>query len=351
MSKSLGNGIDPLEIISQYGADALRFALATGNSPGNDMRFSDEKIEAARNFANKLWNASRFVLMNLDIESIELPPEMELAIEDKWILSKLKKTAASVNQNLDKFEIGIALSTVYDFVWDVFCDWYIELAKPSMTDHSSPRSKNTQSVLAYVLREILTMLHPFMPFITEEIYSYLPSGEETIMLRRFTEADGVPSFPEDEEKLERVIGAIRAIRARRAEMNVPPSKKAKISVVTKYPEAFSESVYPFFERLAFASGVELCDSYTDDSAVQIITDSATVYIPLAEIVDFEAERKRLNSELDSVKAEIARAEGKLANENFTSRAPAAVVDAERAKLAKYNEKMEGIVRALEALPL
>ena len=349
MSKSLGNGIDPLEIISKYGADALRYALATGNSPGNDMRFSDEKIEAARNFANKLWNAARFVMMNLTIDKIALPDEGDLAIEDKWILTKLKKTAAAVSQNLDRFEIGIALSILYDFVWDVYCDWYIELAKPSMNAENSKRSENTQNVLAYVLREILTMLHPFMPFITEEIYTNLPDADETIMLRRFTEADDIPSFPEEEGAMERVIDAIRAIRARRAEMNVPPSRKAKVTIVTNYPEAFGEAVYPFFERLASAQSVELCDSYSDDTAVRIITDSAAIYMPLADIIDFEAEKKRLGTELEKVNGEIARLEGKLSNESFTSRAPAAVVDAEREKLARYIEKKNGIEQALAAL--
>lgn len=349
MSKSLGNGIDPLEIISKYGADALRYALATGNSPGNDMRFSDEKIEAARNFANKLWNAARFVMMNLTIDKIALPDEGDLAIEDKWILTKLKKTAAAVSQNLDRFEIGIALSILYDFVWDVYCDWYIELAKPSMNAENSKRSENTQNVLAYVLREILTMLHPFMPFITEEIYTNLPDADETIMLRRFTEADDIPSFPEEEGAMERVIDAIRAIRARRAEMNVPPSRKAKVTIVTNYPEAFGEAVYPFFERLASAQSVELCDSYSDDTAVRIITDCAAIYMPLADIIDFEAEKKRLGTELDKVNGEIARLEGKLSNESFTSRAPAAVVDAEREKLARYIEKKNGIEQALAAL--
>ena len=349
MSKSLGNGIDPLEIISKYGADALRYALATGNSPGNDMRFSDEKIEAARNFANKLWNAARFVMMNLTIDEIHTPDEGDLAIEDKWILTKLKKTAAAVSQNLDRFEIGIALSILYDFVWDVYCDWYIELAKPSMNAENSKRSENTQNVLAYVLREILTMLHPFMPFITEEIYTNLPDADETIMLRRFTEADDIPSFPEEEGAMERVIDAIRAIRARRAEMNVPPSRKAKVTIVTNYPEAFGEAVYPFFERLASAQSVELCDSYSDDTAVRIITDSAAIYMPLADIIDFEAEKKRLGTELDKVNGEIARLEGKLSNESFTSRAPAAIVDAEREKLARYIEKKNGIEQALAAL--
>ena len=349
MSKSLGNGIDPLEIVSKYGADALRYALATGNSPGNDMRFSDEKIEAARNFANKLWNAARFVMMNLTIDKIALPDEGDLAIEDKWILTKLKKTAAAVSQNLDRFEIGIALSILYDFVWDVYCDWYIELAKPSMNAENSKRSENTQNVLAYVLREILTMLHPFMPFITEEIYTNLPDADETIMLRRFTEADDIPSFPEEEGAMERVIDAIRAIRARRAEMNVPPSRKAKVTIVTNYPEAFGEAVYPFFERLASAQSVELCDSYSDDTAVRNTPSRAAFSRPFPQIFFFHAKKKRLGTELDKVNGEIARLEGKLSNESFTSRAPAAVVDAEREKLARYIEKKNGIEQALAAL--
>ena len=349
MSKSLGNGIDPLEIIANYGADALRFALATGNSPGNDMRFSDEKIEAARNFANKLWNAARFVLMNIDVDEIALPAEGDLAIEDKWILTKLAECAKAVNANLESYEIGVALSRIYDFVWDMYCDWYIELAKPAITGGAA-NAKTTHQVLAFVLREILTMLHPFMPFITEEIYCNLCGENETLMTRRFTEAEEIPTFPEAEADMERVIDAIRAIRARRSDMNVPPSKKAHVTIVTKYPETFGEAVHPFFERLASASGVTVADSASSEGAVQIVTDSATVYIPLADIVDFAAERKRLEAELANVDGEIARVEGKLANENFTSRAPAAVVDAERAKLEKYREKKAGVEKALSELP-
>ena len=348
MSKSLGNGIDPLEIIANYGADALRFALATGNSPGNDMRFSDEKIEAARNFANKLWNAARFVLMNIDVDEIALPAESELAIEDKWILTKLAECAKAVGSNLESYEIGVALSRIYDFVWDMYCDWYIELAKPALTGDSG--RKATHQVLAYVLREILTMLHPFMPFITEEIYCNLCGEDETLMTRRFTEADDIPTFVEAEADMERVIDAIRAIRGRRSDMNVPPSKKAHVTIMTKYPETFGEAVHPFFERLASASGVTVADSASSEGAVQIVTDSATVYIPLADIVDFAAERRRLEAELANVNGEIARVEGKLANENFTSRAPAAVVDAERAKLEKYKEKKAGVEKALSELP-
>ena len=349
MSKSLGNGIDPLEIIDKYGADALRFALATGNSPGNDMRFSDEKIESARNFANKLWNAARFVMMNLDIEKIELPGREELALEDKWILTKFVKAAENVNSNLDRYELGIALGTLYDFIWDVYCDWYIELSKASVSDKGSKRSLVTQNTLAWVLAETLKLLHPFMPFITEEIYQNLPGTDGSIMVAKYPEFDKALCFEAEEAEMEKVIEAIKAIRARRAEMNVAPSRKAKIFIVTKYTEAFGKETYPFFERLASASEVAVVESYNDDGAVQIITDSATIYIPLADIVDFEAERERLNKELAATDGEIKRAEGKLSNENFTSRAPEAVVNAEREKLEKYKAKRAGIVEALRAI--
>ena len=349
MSKSLGNGIDPLEIIDKYGADALRFALATGNSPGNDMRFSDEKIESARNFANKLWNAARFVMMNLDIEKIELPGREELALEDKWILTKFVKAAENVNSNLDRYELGIALGTLYDFIWDVYCDWYIELSKASVSDKGSKRSLVTQNTLAWVLAETLKLLHPFMPFITEEIYQNLPGTEGSIMVAKYPEFDKALCFDAEEAEMEKVIEAIKAIRARRAEMNVAPSRKAKIFIVTKYTEAFGKETYPFFERLASASEVAVVEAYNDDGAVQIITDSATIYIPLADIVDFEAERERLNKELAATDGEIKRAEGKLSNESFTSRAPEAVVNAEREKLEKYKAKRAGIVEALKAI--
>ena len=347
MSKSLGNGIDPLEIIDKYGADALRFALATGNSPGNDMRFSDEKIESARNFANKLWNAARFVMMNLTIDKIELPSADRLAIEDKWILAKLNECAREVNQNLDNFEIGVALSAIYDFVWDIYCDWYIELSKPAVAA-GGERRLVAENVLAYVLRETLKLLHPFMPFITEEIYSGLPGEEGSIMIKDYPVYNETMSYPADEESMERVIAAIRAIRIRRAEMGVVPSRRAKLFIETKYPEAFAGSS-SFFEKLASASSVELVDSFDDDSAVRVITDSATIHIPLGDLVDFEAERKRLADELAKTEAEITRAEGKLANRGFVDHAPAAVVDAERAKLEKYREKRESVLAAIEKL--
>ena len=365
MSKSLGNGIDPLEIIDKYGADALRFALATGNSPGNDMRFSDEKIEAARNFANKLWNAARFVLMNLTIDKIEEPDKSKLAVEDKWILTKLEECVKSVNTNLDKYELGVALSSIYDFLWDYYCDWYIELTKTSITpkgnessmseltktsvsSEDKERSLTAQNTLAYVLRETLKLLHPFMPFITEEIYSSLPGEEGFIMVKDYPEYREDFTFAAAEEDMNRIIDAIKAIRVRRNEMGVVPSRKAKLFVETKYPETFSGAT-AFFEKLASAASLEVVEDYADENAVKIITDSATIHIPLGDLVDFEAERARLKKELDAMESEIKRAEGKLSNEGFVSRAPAAVVEAEKAKLEKYKEKRDSIKEAIAKL--
>ena len=348
MSKSLGNGIDPLEIIDKYGADALRFALATGNSPGNDMRFSDEKIEAARNFANKLWNAARFVLMNLTIDKIEEPDKSKLAVEDKWILTKLEECVKSVNTNLDKYELGVALSSIYDFLWDYYCDWYIELTKTSVSSEDKERSLTAQNTLAYVLREMLKLLHPFMPFITEEIYSSLPGEEGFIMVKDYPEYREDFTFAAAEEDMNRIIDAIKAIRVRRNEMGVVPSRKAKLFVETKYPETFSGAT-AFFEKLASAASLEVVEDYADENAVKIITDSATIHIPLGDLVDFEAERARLKKELDTMESEIKRAEGKLSNEGFVSRAPAAVVEAEKAKLEKYKEKRDSIKEAIAKL--
>ena len=348
MSKSLGNGIDPLEIIDKYGADALRFALATGNSPGNDMRFSDEKIEAARNFANKLWNAARFVLMNLTIDKIEEPDKSKLAVEDKWILTKLEECVKSVNTNLDKYELGVALSSIYDFLWDYYCDWYIELTKTSVSSEDKERSLTAQNTLAYVLRETLKLLHPFMPFITEEIYSSLPGEEGFIMVKDYPEYREDFTFTAAEEDMNRIIDAIKAIRVRRNEMGVVPSRKAKLFVETKYPETFSGAT-AFFEKLASAASLEVVEDYADENAVKIITDSATIHIPLGDLVDFEAERARLKKELDAMESEIKRAEGKLSNEGFVSRAPAAVVEAEKAKLEKYKEKRDSIKEAIAKL--
>ena len=353
MSKSLGNGIDPLEIIDKYGADALRYALATGNSPGNDMRFSDEKIEAARNFANKLWNASRFVRMNLTIEEISVPATEKLAIEDKWILNEFNKLAESVTDSLDKYEVGIALSEIYDFTWDVFCDWYIELCKARLNDKESDGNIVAQNVLAYVLTGILKLLHPFMPFITEEIYQALPHTVESIMISEYPKFDSSFVYEEDAQRMQRVINTIKAIRARRNEMNVPPSRKAKVYIATKYFDAFNKGTEIFFVRLASAFEVEIGESFDDvisaDDAVRIVTDSSTVFLPLADIVDTEKEIARLEGEQKKLLMEIERIEKKLSNEGFVAKAPAAVVDGEKAKLIKYRENLEGVVAALSKL--
>ena len=353
MSKSLGNGIDPLEIIDKYGADALRFALATGNSPGNDMRFSDEKIEAARNFANKLWNASRFVRMNLTIDDIKLPESEKLSAEDKWILHEFNKLAASVTASLDKFEVGVALSSIYDFTWDVFCDWYIELCKARLNDKESEGNEIAQKVLGFVLTGILKLLHPFMPFITEEIYQSLPRDCESVMISEYPSFDDALVFESDAEKMNRVITAIKAIRARRNEMNVVPSRKAKVYIATKYTDAFNSDTAPFFTRLASASEVEIGESFEEsfsaDDAVRIVTDSATIFLPMADIVDTEKERARLEGEQKKLAGEIDRLEKKLSNEGFVAKAPAAVVEGEKAKLAKYRENLDGVLAALAKL--
>ena len=351
MSKSLGNGIDPLKIIEEYGADALRFALATGNAPGNDMRFSDEKIESARNFANKLWNASRFVLMNLtesDEELLKLPEQSELAIEDKWILSRLNKLIKTVNDNVENYEVGVALGEIYSFTWDLFCDWYIEMAKSRTFEVGSAGALTAKRVLVYVLSNILKLLHPYMPFITEEIYQAIPHNGESIMISEY------PSFSEDmcysaeEDAVDRIISCITAIRARRAEMNVPPSKKAKLFVVTKYEDTFKATA-KILEKLASASEVILTDKYESDDAVMIATDAGSLYIPLSEVIDFEKERARLTAEMKKNDSEIERLEKKLSNEGFVAKAPAAVIEGERAKLGKYLETREALKIALAKL--
>ena len=349
MSKSLGNGIDPLEIIDKFGADALRFALATGNSPGNDMRFSDEKIESARNFANKLWNASRFVLMNLDVEKIALPDAKDMALEDKWILSKLNDLAKNIASSLDKYEIGVALQNIYDFTWDVFCDWYIELVKPRLFEKGTETNLVAQNTIAYVLTETLKLLHPFIPFITEEIYQSLPHDCESIMISEFPKANDAFSFPREEEDMSRIIDAIKAIRVRRNEMNIVPSRKAKVYIVTAYKDTFTPATEVLFQRLASASELHLVDSYESDDAIQIVTDSANIYIPLSDVIDRDKEIARLTAELKKLDGEIERIEKKLSNEGFVSKAPAAVIEGEKEKLAKYTATKAGVVAALEKM--
>ena len=347
MSKSLGNGIDPLEVIDQYGADALRFTLATNNSPGNDMRFSDQKVEASRNFANKIWNASRFVLMNLDED--EPAPHLpdELALEDKWILSQYNDLVRSVTDSLDSYELGVAVQKLYDFIWDVFCDWYIELTKIRL-QAGGEAAKGAKAVLVYVLSNTLKLLHPFMPFITEEIWQSLPHEGESIMISAFPEYDGALCFPQDEAEFSRIMAAIRAVRNRRAEMNVPPSKKAQLLIATAYSDTFREGA-TYFTRLAFASGVQVADEFHEEGCVSVVTGDATIYIPLAELVDTEKEKARLTKEKKNTENELARLAGKLNNEGFLSKAPEEVVNAEKEKQKKLTEKLAMIESELQKL--
>ena len=350
MSKSLGNGIDPLEIVDQYGADALRFTLATGNAPGNDMRFYIERVEASRNFANKIWNASRFTLMNLDVTENKLPDLNDLQLEDKWILSKYNDVVKSVTENLDKFELGIALSNLYDFIWENFCDWYIELVKPRLFDKENPTGKTAQYVLTYVLSNTMKLLHPFMPFITEEIWQHLPHEGESIMISEWPEYDEKLNFPKDVESIELIMQSISAIRNRRAEMNVPPSKKAKVIIVTDKTDVFEQGTV-FFEKLASASEavVQTDKSGISDNAVNVVVPSAEVFLPLDELVDKTKELERLNAEKKKLEGEIKRVEGKLNNAGFVSKAPQKVVDEEKAKGEKYKEMLEKVLENIKSM--
>ena len=347
MSKSLGNGIDPLLVIDQYGADALRFTLATGNAPGNDMRFSDEKVKASRNFANKLWNAARFVLMYLgnDYSYPGLPKD--LAIEDKWILSKVNTLAKEVTDNLERFELGIAVAKLYDFIWDVFCDWYIEIDKIRL--QSGAGADTAKAVLVYVLTDILKLLHPFMPFITEEIYQAIPHDTESIMISKWPEYDPTLSFADEEAQMEKIMDAIRAIRNRRAEMNIPPSKKSKVYVETAFADVFAVGS-EFIKRLAYASDVEIADAFGDlGNTVTIVTNDAKIYIPLGDLVDFEAEAKRLQKELAAAEEKLAFINKKLDNPGFVNKAPEKVVQQNRDEAAKLTEKIANLRSSLENL--
>ena len=349
MSKSLGNGIDPLEIIDKYGADALRFTLATGNSPGNDMRFSDERVEASRNFANKIWNAARFILMNLpENEPAPYIPQA-LAIEDKWILSQYNTLVSGVTDSLEKFELGMAVQKLYDFIWDVFCDWYIEIAKIRLNGDDEEQKATVRAVLVYVMSNTLKLLHPFMPFITEEIWQTLPHTGESIMISDWPKADSALNFAAEEAEMSRIMTAIKAVRNRRAEMNVAPSKKAKIFIETAYADTFLKGTV-FFQRLASASEVEVAAHFDDmDSAVSIITESARLYIPMDELVDFKAELARLNKEKAGVQKELDFVNNKLNNENFVNKAPAAVVEGQRQAKAQLEEKMALILESIEKI--
>lgn len=347
MSKSLGNGIDPLEVIDEYGADALRFTLATGNSPGNDMRFSDDKVKASRNFANKLWNAARFVLMYLgdDYKFGGLPKE--LALEDKWIISKVNTLAKDVTANLEKFELGVAIQKLYDFIWDVFCDWYIEISKIRL--QSGEGADTAKAVLVYVLTDILKLLHPFMPFITEEIYQAIPHDTESIMISKWVEYDDALNFAAEEEQVEKIMSAVRAIRNRRAEMNIPPSRKAAVFVETQDADTFNYGA-EFIKRLAYAGDVTVAASFENlGNVVTIITESAKIYIPMGELVDFEAERKRLEKDLAAAQDKLDFINKKLSNPGFVNKAPENVVNKNREDAAKLEEKISGIKASLDSL--
>ena len=353
MSKSLGNGIDPLEMAEKYGADALRFNLITGNSPGNDTRFYTEKCEAMRNFANKIWNASRFVMMNLTIDRYDLPAADKLEREDKWVLSKLNRLVKEVTENLDSFEIGVASAKVYDFIWDTYCDWYIELTKTRLNGTDEDAKLTAQNVLCYVLVTLLKLLHPFMPFITEEIYQALPKcdgAEDILMTAQWPEYTETLSFPAEESAMEAVMDLIRAIRARRAEMNVPPSKKAELMIVTDQAEPYQQGLH-FIQRLAYASNVTFPETAPADvtGLVSVVTHDATAYLPLSELVDLAAERERIAKELEKAKNGLRITEGKLANEKFVAHAPENVVNAEREKVAKYQELIAKLEESAKAM--
>ncbi|MDR1465785.1 MAG: valine--tRNA ligase [Oscillospiraceae bacterium] len=345
MSKSLGNGIDPMDVIARYGADALRFTLAAGTSLGNDMRFSDEKVEASRNFANKIWNAARFVLMNLGEDEAAPHIPGELAPEDRWVLSKYNGLVRDVTDNLEKFELGLAVQKLYDFLWDIYCDWYIELTKPRLAA-GGDQAERAKAVLVYVLSGTLRLLHPFMPFITEEIWRILPHEGESVMVSDWPAYDEALCFAESEAEMERVVEAIRAVRARRAEMNVPPARRAKLIFVTPQPEPFRRAA-AFLERLAGAAAVEFAqEGFPGEDMVQIVTGSARIFIPLGDLVDLAAERARLEKELVAAEKQLAAAEAKLQNEGFLAKAPEAVVEGAKENARSLGEKC---VRLRESL--
>ena len=351
MSKSLGNGVDPLLLIDQYGADALRFFLATGNSPGNDMRFSDKRVESCRNFANKLYNASRFVHMNIDDFDVPCELPATLTTEDKWIISRVNTVAKEVADNLDKFELGIAVQKLYDFIWDCYCDWYIELTKSRLREEGET-AQNARQVLVWVLERTLRLLHPFMPFITEEIWQTLPHNAEaegeTIMLQKYPEFDAKYDFPAEVLTTQKIMEAITAIRTRRNEMNVPPSKKAKVYIATENKETY-ELGAKFIVSLASATEVEIASEFDLEGAVTIVVSDAKIYIPMNELVDKEAELARLQKELAQVEKLLAQDEGKLNNAGFMAKAPEAVVEKIKGQAQREREKIALIKAAIEAL--
>lgn len=347
MSKSLGNGVDPLDVISVYGADALRFTLVTGNSPGNDLRFSEEKVSASRNFANKIWNAARFILMNIESKDIDCALPKKLYTSDKWILNRFNNVTAAVTENLEKFELGMAVSKLYDFIWDDFCDWYIELAKIRMNGADEESADSARRVLVWTMSNTLKLLHPFMPYITEEIWQTLPHDGEALIVAKWPEYDEALSFPQEAKNLENVMALIRAIRTRRNEMNVPPSKKAHIYIDTAHPAPYEEAS-EFIARLAYGSKVEIGTGFDVQGAVTAVTDDAKALLPMDDLVDKAAETARLNKELANAQKQLDTVKAKLANEKFTSKAPQNVIDGVKANGEKLEAKIKLILETLES---
>ena len=349
MSKSLGNGIDPVDVINQYGADALRFTLVTGNSPGNDARYSDEKVAASRNFANKIWNAARFIHMNIDGHDVPCALPETLSLEDQWIVSRFNTVAKEVTENLDKFELGMAVSKLYDFIWDDFCDWYIELAKRPLSGEDQAVAQNTRQVLVWVLTHTLALLHPFMPFVTEEIWQSLPHDGEALIVAPWPQYEEGRAFPQAEAEMKKVMELITAVRTRRSEMNVPPSKKAHLYIETGDTAAF-EAEREAIAKLAYCSAVEIGESFPQaEGSVTVVTAACRGYLPMDDLVDKKAETARLTKELEGAKKQLATAEAKLQNEKFISKAPQNVIDGVKDNAAKLREKVRMIEESLAAL--
>jgi valyl-tRNA synthetase len=352
MSKSLGNGIDPLEVIDKYGADALRLTLITGNAPGNDMRFYWERVEASRNFANKVWNASRFIMMNLEGMNVTKPADTELASEDKWILSAVNTLTKDVTDNMDKYELGIAVQKVYDFIWDEFCDWYIEIAKiRTYKKEENPQAANAALwTLKTVLGQALKLLHPYMPFLTEEIYCTLNPEVETIMLAQWPEYQEEWNFSKEESMMEKVKDLVRGIRNLRTDMDVPPSRKAKVFIVSEDDAVCSTftTMQASYMNLISANAVVIAQDKTGiaEDAVSVVIPGAVVYMPLEDLVDMEKEKERLLKEKDRLAKELARSNGMLNNEKFVSKAPQEKIQEEKDKLAKYEQMMEQVKERL-----
>ena len=349
MSKSLGNGIDPVDVINQYRADALRFTLVTGNSPGNDARYSDEKVAASRNFANKIWNAARFIHMNIDGHDVPCALPESLSLEDQWIVSRFNTVAKEVTENLDKFELGMAVSKLYDFIWDDFCDWYIELAKRPLSGEDQAVAQNTRQVLVWVLTHTLALLHPFMPFVTEEIWQSLPHDGEALIVAPWPQYEEGHAFPQAEAEMKKVMELITAVRTRRSEMNVPPSKKAHLYIETSDTAAF-EAEREAIAKLAYCSAVEIGESFPQaEGSVTVVTAACRGYLPMDDLVDKKAETARLTKELEGAKKQLATAEAKLQNEKFISKAPQNVIDGVKDNAAKLREKVRMIEESLAAL--